>query len=92
MLKKPFTPEMAEALYGIQQQNISADNNRSINELGIRAIYKLNGVDLSRVAIYSNCLIVLKDGVCVDIAMPNDAGVDEIIRIYSDLCDGRQQS
>lgn len=78
---------MAEALHDVPQQSISADNTRLIDKLEIRAIYKLNDIDMSKVSIYSNCLIVLKDGKCADLSVPQDAGTEEIIRIYSDLCD-----
>lgn len=83
---------MAKALYGIQQQNISADDNRLIDKLEIRAIYKLNDIDMSGVSIYSNCLIVLKDGKCVDLSVPQNANTEEIIRIYPDLCDSEKKS
>lgn len=77
---------------GIQPQEVPAHNKPMQERLKIHTIYKLNGVDMSEVNVYSNCLIVLDDGMCVDIEVPNDADADEIIRIYSDLCDSKQQS
>ncbi len=80
-MKKILTHDIIDALHKRVPLIVSDFEFRKMRAQGVKEIYTLKDSDFSKFGIYGNYVVVLSEGMFVDIEAPANLSVDSLLSI-----------